>query len=161
MIVITNYLIGLLFGVGIMLSGMANPAKVLAFFDVVGAWDPSLAFVMGGALIVTAIGYRLILRRSAPLLADDFSVPSQSILSPSLISGAVIFGLGWGLVGFCPGGALPALGAGRYEVWIFVGSLVVGVLLVHGLKTKGLSLSKLFDSVENQYEETNDDRLSS
>ncbi|WP_424974164.1 DUF6691 family protein [Dinoroseobacter sp. S124A] len=123
------YLIGLVFGVGISLSGMANPAKVLNFFDIAGAWDPSLAFVMGGALVVTGLGYRLALRRATPVLALRFQVPSRTGLDPSLLSGAAIFGVGWGIAGFCPGGALPALGTGRVEVAVFVAALITGILL--------------------------------
>lgn len=124
--------IGLVFGLGIIASGMANPAKVLNFFDVAGTWDPSLAFVMGGALLVTFFGYRFVLKRSAPLLARDFSVPTRSDLDGKLIGGAAIFGLGWGIAGFCPGAALPALGTGRSEVFVFVGAVIVGILINRG-----------------------------
>ncbi|WP_424968315.1 DUF6691 family protein [Dinoroseobacter sp. S375] len=123
------YLIGLVFGVGISLSGMANPAKVLNFFDIAGAWDPSLAFVMGGALVVTGLGYRLALRRATPVLAPRFQIPSRTGFDPRLLSGAAIFGVGWGIAGFCPGGALPALGTGRVEVALFVAALITGILL--------------------------------
>lgn len=123
------YLIGLVFGVGISLSGMANPAKVLNFFDIAGAWDPSLAFVMGGALVVTGLGYRLALRRATPVLAPRFQIPSRTGFDPRLLSGAAIFGVGWGIAGFCPGGALPALGTGRVEVAVFVAALITGILL--------------------------------
>lgn len=121
-------LIGLLFGSGIAISGMANPAKVLNFFDIAGAWDPSLAFVMGGALTVTALGYALVLRRPAPVLAERFQIPSRSDLDARLIGGSAVFGVGWGIAGFCPGGALPALGTGRIEVFIFVAALVAGIV---------------------------------
>jgi uncharacterized membrane protein YedE/YeeE len=125
---ILSYLIGLVFGVGISISGMANPAKVLNFFDVAGTWDPSLAFVMGGALIVTAIGYRLVLKRQAPMLAANFQLPTRRDLDLPLIAGSALFGVGWGIAGFCPGGALPALGTGRSEVAIFVVALLAGIL---------------------------------
>ena len=108
------YAIGLVFGVGISFSGMANPAKVLNFFDVAGTWDPSLMFVMGGALVVTFIGYRLVLRQPQPLLDGVFQIPARKDIDVNLIGGAAIFGIGWGISGFCPGGALPALaGASR------------------------------------------------
>lgn len=126
--VLTAYLIGLVFGLGIVISGMANPAKVLNFFDVAGTWDPSLIFVMGGALAVTALGYRLVLRRPAPVLAETFQVPTRRDLDMRLIAGAAIFGIGWGIAGFCPGGALPALGTGRIEVAVFVAAVVAGIL---------------------------------
>ncbi len=126
---IVAYIVGLIFGLGIAISGMANPAKVLNFFDVAGTWDPSLAFVMGGALAATALGYRFVLKRPAPALAESFSLPTRRYLDLRLIGGAGIFGIGWGIAGFCPGGALPALGTGRWEVFLFVGSLILGMIL--------------------------------
>lgn len=123
------YLIGLVFGLGIAISGMANPAKVLNFFDVAGDWDPSLILVMGGALIVTFIGYRLVLPRGGPLLADRFQLPTKTTLDAPLLGGSALFGVGWGIAGFCPGGAIPALGTGRVEVFLFVGALIAGILL--------------------------------
>ncbi len=122
-----TFLIGLVFGVGISISGMANPAKVLNFFDVFGTWDPSLAFVMGGALIVTAIGYRLVLNRRAPMMDMRFHLPTRRDIDLPLVLGSAVFGIGWGIAGFCPGGALPALGTGRSEVFIFTAALVVGI----------------------------------
>ncbi|MFT6074290.1 MAG: putative membrane protein YedE/YeeE [Yoonia sp.] len=124
---IFSYLSGLIFGVGISISGMANPAKVLNFFDVAGTWDPSLAFVMGGALIVTYIGYRFVLKRPTPLLAASFQLPTRRDLDLSLIGGSALFGVGWGIAGFCPGGALPALGTGQTDVYIFVAALIFGI----------------------------------
>lgn len=129
-----SYLIGLVFGVGISISGMANPAKVLNFFDVAGTWDPSLAFVMGGALIVTFIGYRFVLKRPAPLLSDTFQLPTRSDFDLPLIGGSAVFGLGWGIAGFCPGGALPALGTGRVEVFIFCAALIAGIFAAKTLQ---------------------------
>lgn len=123
------YLIGLIFGLGISMSGMANPAKVLNFFDVAGSWDPSLAFVMGGAVVVTYFGYRWVLARSKPLYDTRFRLPSRSDIDLKLISGSLIFGLGWGLAGFCPGGALPALGTGNLTVMLFVAALITGIYL--------------------------------
>ncbi len=129
------YLIGLVFGVGISISGMANPAKVLNFFDVAGNWDPSLAFVMGGALIVTFIGYRFVLKRPAPTLSETFQLPTRRDLDLPLIGGSAVFGVGWGIAGFCPGGALPALGTGRSEVIIFVVALLVGIIAAKALQS--------------------------
>ncbi|QDC11372.1 YeeE/YedE family protein [Oceanicola sp. D3] len=128
------YLIGLIFGLGISISGMANPAKVINFFDVAGSWDPSLIFVMGGALVFTLIGYRLVFRRAAPIWATGFSLPNTRLIDARLIGGSLVFGIGWGIAGFCPGGALPALGTGRIEVFIFVAALVAGVLLAKTLQ---------------------------
>lgn len=126
---IVTYLIGLIFGVGISISGMANPAKVLNFFDVAGIWDPSLAFVMGGALAVTFVGYRYVLRRPAPVLSAAFQLPTRRDLDLPLIGGSAVFGVGWGIAGFCPGGALPALGTGVTDVFLFTGALMVGIFV--------------------------------
>jgi uncharacterized membrane protein YedE/YeeE len=122
-----SYAIGLIFGIGISISGMANPAKVLNFFDLAGTWDPSLAFVMGGALIVTFFGYRYVLKRPAPMMSARFQLPTRRDFDLPLIGGSAVFGVGWGIAGFCPGGALPALGTGRTEVFIFAGALLAGI----------------------------------
>lgn len=124
---VLGYLIGVVFGVGILISGMANPAKVLNFFDVFGTWDPSLAFVMGGALAVTFIGYRVVLKQPAPMADPKFHLPTKRDIDTRLIAGSATFGVGWGIAGFCPGGALPALGTGNISVLIFVAALVVGI----------------------------------
>ena len=124
---LSSYVIGLIFGIGISISGMANPAKVLNFFDVAGNWDPSLIFVMGGALVVTFVGYRLVLRRTTPMLDAKFHLPENRHLDARLLGGAAVFGIGWGIAGFCPGGALPALGTGRFEVIAFVAALIAGI----------------------------------
>jgi hypothetical protein len=124
---LTLYLIGLVFGIGISISGMANPAKVLNFFDVAGSWDPSLIFVMGGALVVTFLGYRVVLKRPAPAMDTTFHVPANRALDAKLLGGSALFGVGWGIAGFCPGGALPALGTGRWEVIAFVAALIAGM----------------------------------
>jgi len=127
--VLSALIIGLVFGSGIALSGMANPAKVLNFFDFAGTWDPSLAFVMGGALIVTAIGYAVVLRRDAPVFDRSFHLPTRRDVDVPLIAGSAVFGIGWGITGFCPGGAIPALGLGQGDAWLFVGSMVGGIAL--------------------------------
>jgi uncharacterized membrane protein YedE/YeeE len=121
------YLIGVIFGTGIVLSGMANPAKVINFFDVAGSWDPSLAFVMGGALVVTFVGYRIVFGRERPIFEGRFVLPTARNLDARLIGGSAVFGVGWGIAGFCPGGALPALGTGRIEVIVFVMALIGGI----------------------------------
>lgn len=125
---------GLVFGVGIAVSGMMNPAKVLNFFDIFGTWDPSLAFVMGGALVVTFLGYRLVWRRGRPLFAERFDVPNSRVIDARLVGGSALFGVGWGIAGFCPGAAIPALGTGRWEVALFLGAVVVGLALARILK---------------------------
>ncbi len=124
-----TFLTGIIFGTGISISGMANPAKVINFFDITGAWDPSLAFVMGGALIVTFIGYRWVLRKPQPVFEPTFDLPKKTSLDTRLIVGSGIFGIGWGIAGFCPGGALPALGTLDSRVIIFVAALIAGMLI--------------------------------
>lgn len=120
-------IVGLAFGTGIAFSGMANPAKVLNFFDFAGTWDPSLGLVMIAALVVAAIGYRFVLRRDKPLLDTRFHLPTNRKLDTPLLAGSAIFGIGWGISGFCPGGAIPALGLGELSAWIFVGSMLAGI----------------------------------
>jgi uncharacterized membrane protein YedE/YeeE len=119
-------LTGLVFGIGIVASGMMNPAKVLNFFDIAGTWDLSLAFVMGGAILVTYTGYRLVWRRDAPLFGGVFQVPTSKTIDARLVGGSAIFGIGWGIAGFCPGAAIPALGTGRWEVALFLIAVTAG-----------------------------------
>jgi uncharacterized protein len=128
--------IGLIFGTGILLAGMANPAKVLNFFDFAGHWDPSLALVMASALTVTALGYRLVFWRDRPLLAPRFAVPTARQIDPRLIAGSAIFGLGWGLSGFCPGGLIPALGLGRGEPLIVFAGLLIGLMGTRAVRNR-------------------------
>jgi len=124
---LSAFLVGLIFGTGIAISGMINPAKVLNFFDIAGTWDPSLAFVMGGALVTTFLGYRVVLRRDAPLIEARFQLPTARRIDARLIGGSAVFGIGWGIAGFCPGAAVPALGTGRWEVALFVAALLAGL----------------------------------
>ena len=119
-------LTGIIFGIGISVSGMIDPAKVLNFFDLAGTWDPSLAFVMAGAIAVTLPGYRIIWKRKTPLFGNRFQVPSSSVVDKQLIGGSALFGIGWGIAGFCPGAAIPALGTGRWEVALFLAAVVAG-----------------------------------
>lgn len=123
---------GLIFGLGLTISEMINPAKVLGFLELFGNWDPSLAFVMGGALIVTAIGYRLVWTRSRPIFADRFQVPGIRQIDTRLALGAVLFGIGWGLVGLCPGPAISALAFGGAPVFVFLGAMATGMGLYEG-----------------------------
>jgi uncharacterized membrane protein YedE/YeeE len=120
---------GALFGLGLAVSGMMNPAKVIGFLDVAGGWDPTLAFVMGGALLVTIPAFRLILNRPRPILADGFALPTKSALDGRLLGGATLFGVGWGLSGFCPGPAVAALVTGLTPVFAFVAAMVAGMVL--------------------------------
>ncbi len=121
---------GLIFGFGLILGGMADPAKVLNFLDLFGTWDPSLAFVMGGAIAVAAPGFALLTRmRSTPFFDTEFRMPTRSDLDPRLLSGAALFGVGWGLGGFCPGPALTALPIAATGTLIFVPFMLIGMWL--------------------------------
>lgn len=126
---ITALVAGLIFGLGLTVSEMVNPAKVLAFLDLFGNWDPSLAFVMGGALIVTAIGYRLAWTRPKPVFAERFEVPGNRQIDTRLALGAVLFGVGWGLVGLCPGPAISALTFGGVPVIVFLVAMAAGMAI--------------------------------
>lgn len=123
------FLAGAVFAVGLSLSGMTQPQKVIGFLDFAGDWDPSLMFVMVGAIAVYAIALPLTLRRSAPVFAPAFRVPSRRDLTPELIGGATLFGMGWGLSGFCPGPALASAPTGASMVFVFLGAMVGGMLL--------------------------------
>lgn len=122
-------LAGLLFGAGLALGGMTNPAKVVGFLDVGGRWDPSLAFVMGSALLVTFPVFAWVRRASRPLLAERFQLPTKRDLDPQLLIGAALFGIGWGIAGLCPGPAIANLAAGSPEVLLFVVAMVAGMWL--------------------------------
>jgi uncharacterized protein len=128
MTLISALVAGILFGFGIAISGMMNPAKVLNFFDVAGSWDPSLIFVMGGALVTAAVGYRLVFGQMPhPLHEEKFFLPTSKTIDAPLLGGSAVFGVGWGIAGFCPGGAIPALGLGDYRVYLFVAAMIVGL----------------------------------
>ena len=133
---VSAFLIGGVFGLGIAISGMANPAKVFNFFDLAGSWDPSLAFVMGGGLTVAFIGYRLLFAaRKAPVLEAEFAFPARKRIDAELTGGAAIFGIGWGIAGFCPGGAVPALGLGYSETVIFLAAMIAGIVIARAIRT--------------------------
>jgi uncharacterized membrane protein YedE/YeeE len=118
---------GLLFGLGLTVARMIDPAKVLGFLDLAGNWDPSLAFVLGGAVITSGIGFALAGRQSAPLLADAFHMPTTRGLDRRLILGSALFGIGWGLVGICPGPALAGLAVAPAKLVLFVAAMLVGM----------------------------------
>jgi uncharacterized membrane protein YedE/YeeE len=128
---------GLLFGLGLVVSQMVDPQKVLAFLDLFGNWDPSLAFVMAGAVAVSALGWVLARRRGAPVLVPRLEMPSRRDVDAPLLAGAALFGLGWGLVGFCPGPALTALAFGPIEVLLFVAAMLAGMALFQFLPAGG------------------------
>jgi hypothetical protein len=121
------FLSGLLFSLGLIVSGMINPAKVIGFLDLFGQWDPSLAFVMAGAVAVTFVGFRYVLKQKNPRFATKFSIPTRTDIDAPLLIGPVLFGLGWGLVGLCPGPALAALTAAPKSTWVFFISMLVGM----------------------------------
>lgn len=128
-------LCGVVFGAGLAISGMTNPAKVLAFLDVAGDWDPTLLFVMGSALAVSTAGVALAQRRVRPWLAETFALPTRRDIDTQLVAGAVIFGIGWGLVGVCPGPAIADLSRGSLHAAVFVLAMLAGVV-VHRLATR-------------------------
>ena len=126
---IAGLIAGIIFGIGLSISGMVNPAKVMGFLDFFGQWDPSLALVMGGAVGVYFVGYRLVMKRASPVLADTFQVPTRNDLDSRLIGGAVLFGMGWGLSGYCPGPAITGLAFGMEQTFIFFSAMAVGVVV--------------------------------
>jgi uncharacterized membrane protein YedE/YeeE len=137
MAILLQFVIGLVFGLGLVVSGMSNPAKVLNFLDFgaipAGGWDPSLAFVMVGAVAVTYVGFRVVLGWSRPLLVERFHLPTKRELDLRILAGPAIFGIGWGLAGFCPGPAFTALGFGTNASFIFVASMLLGMWLARYL----------------------------
>ncbi len=129
-------LTGLLFGLGLCLSGMADPSVVLGFLDLAGNWNPTLLFVMAGGVSVTFIGYRIVLGRKRPLWSKSFQLPTASAVDAHLMSGAVIFGIGWGLAGYCPGPALVSLASGRPQVLVFVVAMLAGMIFVRWMRAR-------------------------
>ena len=124
-------LVGIIFGAGLALSDMVNPARVQAFLDVAGAWDPTLMFVMGAALLPSSIAYLIRRRMTRPLLGEHFSIPENRTLDRRLLIGAAMFGIGWGLVGFCPGPAVAGLVLGAWQPWLFVIAMLAGMMMHH------------------------------
>lgn len=124
---VTSLLAGLVFGLGLILSGMANPAKVLGFLDLAGAWDPSLALVMAGAIAVGLIAFAVARRRTVSYLGSPMQLPEGRQIDRRLVAGSVLFGIGWGVAGFCPGPALVAFGMGQTKSMVFVASMLAGM----------------------------------
>jgi uncharacterized protein len=126
---LTSFLTGLLFGLGLIVSGMSDPSKIIGFLDLAGAWDPSLLFVMGGAVLVSAAGFRLAERRPTSVLGGLRQLPGTRGIDARVILGSAIFGVGWGLAGFCPGPALVAFGAGYDKAVVFVIAMLAGMVM--------------------------------
>jgi uncharacterized membrane protein YedE/YeeE len=127
MLMLASFGCGLVFGLGLLISGMTEPEKVLGFLDLFGAWDATLAFVMAGAVVVAGAGFALARRRSTPLLAEKFSWPSRSDIDAPLVAGSALFGIGWGLAGICPGPALVNLAGLAAPMIVFVAAMVLGM----------------------------------
>lgn len=124
---LTALFVGTVFGAGLALSDMVNPARVQAFLDIAGRWDPTLIFVMGAAIIPSAMAYLLRRRMDGPVFDDSFAIPEGRTIDRSLLAGAAFFGIGWGLVGFCPGPAISGLVLGYWQPWLFVAAMLTGM----------------------------------
>ncbi len=127
-------LAGLVFGIGLIVSGMADPAKVLGFLDLAGRWDPSLAFVMGGAIAVGAVAFAAAQRRGTTLQGEPLRLPPTRQIDARLVGGSALFGIGWGIAGFCPGPALVAVGMGQPKAFLFVAAMLAGMAVFEGIE---------------------------
>lgn len=134
---LTALLAGLIFGLGLLLAGMANPAKVLGFLDLAGAWDPSLALVMAGAIALAALSMNWAKRRRQSLLGAPMQIPQKRELDRRLILGSLLFGIGWGIAGICPGPALAILLTGHWQAWLFSAAMLAGMGLFEVLERRG------------------------
>jgi len=137
MLNLNAFLVGLLFGLGLIISGMTDPSKVIGFLDLAGAWDPSLAFVMGGAILVGAGAFTLAKKRQRSLLGAPMQLSSATKLDSRLLLGSLVFGIGWGISGFCPGPAVVSAAAGQPKAWIFVASMLAGMALYIVIDRRG------------------------
>lgn len=133
---IFSFLAGLLFGLGLLISGMANPAKVTGFLDITRQWDPSLAFVMGGAISIGFFAFRMAKKRQRPVFGDKMVLPTSTTPDKRLVGGAVLFGIGWGMAGICPGPGLVLLGAGELKGAGFVLAMIAGMWLFQRLERR-------------------------
>ena len=127
--VLPGLLVGLLFGAGLALSGMVNPSDVLGFLDLAGNWDPALALVLASALLPSALAYALVRKMEEPLMAEEFCIPQNRTIESQLLAGAALFGIGWGLVGLCPGPAIAGLAFGKWQSWLFLAAMIAGMWL--------------------------------
>jgi hypothetical protein len=125
---LSEFIVGLMFGLGLLLSGMTDPSKVLGFLDLFGQWDPSLAFVMGGAILVGFFAFAVAKKRTSSFLGGALSLPKSNVIDKRLVIGSLLFGTGWGLAGFCPGPALVSMASGQAQALIFVAAMVVGMI---------------------------------
>jgi uncharacterized membrane protein YedE/YeeE len=149
--IFATFVSGLVFGLGLCVSGLANPAKVLSFLDVAGSWDPSLALTMASAVLVTGLGYRLAFARERPLFMGSFQLPPAGAADRRLVAGAAIFGIGWGLAGFCPGPALVALSLGSMPATVFVTAMIAGMALARRITAFPMApASKAADALSTQ-----------
>jgi uncharacterized membrane protein YedE/YeeE len=140
--IVSGVMTGLLFGLGLCLSGMTDPAVVQGFLDVAGDWNPALIFVMAGGVAVTFLGYRFLVPKTRPLWAGKFSLPTARAIDAPLLAGAAIFGVGWGLAGYCPGPVVASLASGRSSVFAFFLAMLAGMVLVRWLRSSGLAMMK-------------------
>jgi len=137
MLNLNAFVVGLLFGLGLIISGMTDPSKVIGFLDLAGAWDPSLAFVMGGAVVIGAVAFTIAKKRQRSLLGAPMLLSSATGLDSRLLLGSLVFGIGWGMSGFCPGPAVVGAAAGQPKAWIFVAAMLAGMALYHMLEQRG------------------------
>ncbi len=133
---IIGLLSGLLFGFGLLISGMTDPVKVQGFLDVFGAWDISLALVMGGGLVVAIVGVQLAKRQQTSWIGSSIEMPSKTVITKKLLLGSMLFGIGWGLVGICPGPGIVLLGTGQWQAYVFIPAMIIGILAYQWLEPK-------------------------
>ena len=148
MLIFSAFAAGLLFGLGLIVSQMVNPAKVLAFLDLTGSWDPSLAFVMIGAIAASGTGYLFAKRRRGPILEARLEIPTRRDFDTRLMGGAALFGIGWGLLGLCPGPAVAILSFGLWQDFVFFASMLVGMALFTALPAAKASASPYMRKVD-------------
>ena len=133
---IIGLLAGLLFGFGLLISGMTDPVKVEGFLDIFGAWDISLALVMGGGLMVAIVGVQLAKRQQTSWIGSSIEMPTKTTINKKLLIGAMLFGIGWGLVGICPGPGIVLLGTGQWQAYVFIPAMIIGMLVYQWLEPK-------------------------
>ncbi|MFJ1470654.1 YeeE/YedE family protein [Massilia orientalis] len=134
--IVSAFIVGLVFGIGLIVAGMTDPAKVQAFLDLAGSWDPSLAFVMGGAILIGLVAFRFAGKRERSMLGEAMRLPTVRQVDRRLVLGSLAFGTGWGLAGFCPGPALASLAAGGSKVLIFTGAMLTGMVMFEFLERR-------------------------